>query len=175
LAEWTVEPRAEVFAERFAQCRGQCVSVQNPLVPRINPKFAGYRLRVGRSPIHRYGVFALEDIPAGRKVIEYSGKRLTVTQADRMHASKDGYLATLSSLWVVDPSIGGSGAEFINHSCNPNLKWRRVRGHLFYFSRRKIPKGEELTGDYGYPLKLKRIPCRCGVPTCRGTLRYTFA
>lgn len=129
---------------------------------------------MGRSPIHRFGVFAEEEIPAGRRVIEYTGRRLSVEQADRVKSPKDGYLATLSSRWVADPSVGGSGAEIINHSCNPNLKWRRSRGRLFYFSRRKIHVGEELTGDYAYPLHLVRVPCRCGAPNCRKTLRYVL-
>lgn len=29
----------------------------------INARVACYRLRIGRSKLHRYGVFALEDIP----------------------------------------------------------------------------------------------------------------
>lgn len=41
--------------------------------------------------------------------------------------------------------VGGSGAEFINHSCDPNFKWRRIRRRLFYYGRRKIKVGEELT------------------------------
>jgi uncharacterized protein len=144
------------------------------MMPRIDPRIARFRLRVGRSRIHRYGVFALEDIPAGRQVIEYTGKRLTVAQASQIDFPKDAYLATLSSRWIADPSVGGSGAEIINHSCQPNLIWRRIRGHLFYFSRRKIRAGEELTGDYAYPLKLRRVPCRCGARSCRGTLRYAL-
>jgi SET domain-containing protein len=144
------------------------------MTARVDPRFARFRLRVGRSRIHQYGVFALEDIPAGQQVIEYTGKRLTVAQANQIDFPKDGYLATLSDRWVADPSRGGSGAEIINHSCNPNLKWRRIRGRLFYFSRRKIRAGEELTGDYSYPLHLRRVPCRCGARNCRGTLRYVL-
>ena len=138
----------------------------------INPRFANYRLRVGRSPIHRYGVFALEEIPPGRRIIEYTGKRLTAAQANRVLPPKDAYLATVNDKWVRDPGVGGSGAEFINHSCKANLEWRRIRGRLFYFSRRRIRVGEELTGNYAYPIKLRRIPCNCGALACKGTLRF---
>ena len=31
------------------------------------------------------------------------------------------YLARLDSYWTVDGADGGSGAEFVNHSCDPNL------------------------------------------------------
>ena len=142
------------------------------VTPQIDPKFARYGLRVGRSPVHRYGVFALEEIPRGRLVIEYTGKRLTYDQAQKIRPPRDAYVATVSDRWLVDARIGGSGAEFINHSCNPNLSWRRIRGHLFYFSRKKIRVGEELTGGYGYPIKIRRVPCHCGARGCKGTLRY---
>jgi uncharacterized protein len=144
------------------------------MIPRINARIARYHLRVRRSRIHGYGVFALEEIPAGKQVIEYTGKRLTLSQADRIEPPKDAYIATLSEKWCVDPSVGGSGAEFINHSCRPNLEWRRVRGRLFYFSRRRIRPGEELTGNYRYPIKLQRIPCHCGARGCKRTLRYVL-
>lgn len=145
------------------------------MVRRINPKHARYRLRLGTSDIHRYGVFALEEIPAGKHVIEYTGRHLTLEQADRIAPPREMYIATLNDHTCIDPSVGGSGAEFINHSCKPNLEWRRTRGHLIYFSRRKIRVGEELTGNYRYPIKLKRIPCRCGERGCRGTLRYMLS
>lgn len=139
---------------------------------RIDPKFARYRLRVGPSRIHRHGVFALEDIPAHRRVIEYTGRRLSTAAANRIDPPQDAYLAHVNDRFVVDPSVGGSGAEFINHSCNASLEFRRIRGRLFYYSRRKIRAGEELTGNYRYPIHLRRIPCHCGARNCTGTLRY---
>jgi SET domain-containing protein len=138
---------------------------------RIDPKFARFRMKVGRSAMHRYGVFALEDIPADRRVIEYTGKRLNLEHAAKIRAPEDSYLAWISSNVYVDGRRNGSGAELMNHSCAPNLVARRVRGHLLLFSRRKIRAGEELTWNYHYPIKLERIPCHCGARGCRGTLR----
>ncbi len=63
---------------------------------RINAKAARFRLRVGRSKLHRYGVFALEDIPRDRRVIEYTGKRVTVEQAARIRPPADIYIAWIS-------------------------------------------------------------------------------
>jgi uncharacterized protein len=142
------------------------------MTPRIVSKSVRYRLRVDRSHIHRFGVFAEEEIPAGQRVIEYRGRRITNIQANRIKSPREEYLADLNSRWVLDPSVGGSGAEFINHSCDPNLEWRRIRGRLFYFSCRKIKIGEELTSDYKNPSHLVRVPCHCGARNCRGTLRY---
>jgi uncharacterized protein len=141
---------------------------------RIAAKFARFRMQIGRSALHRYGVFALEDIPASRRVIEYTGRHLNLEQAAKIRAPEDIYIAWINSKLYVDARCGGSGAEFMNHSCAPNLVARRIGRHLYLYSRRRIRSGEELTWSYRYPIKLKRIPCRCGAPRCRGTLRYVW-
>jgi uncharacterized protein len=142
------------------------------MASRATPKSAHFKLRIGPSEIHRQGVFALEDIPAGRRVIEYTGKRLTWSQGMDLKAPEDRYLVRLNDKWLLDSRIGGTGAQFINHSCVPNLSFRRMAGHLFFYSKWKIRAGEELTVHYGYPVKITRVPCRCGSRRCRGTLRY---
>ena len=142
---------------------------------RIDAKFARFRMRIGHSAKHRYGVFALEDIPGGRQVIEYKGKRLGLEQAAKLRPPEDSYLAWISGGVYADARRGGSGAEFMNHSCQPNLEQRRVGGRLLLFSRRNIRAGEELTWNYHYPIKLRRIPCTCGARRCRGTLRLVLS
>lgn len=138
----------------------------------IDQRFGRYKLEIRRSQIHSLGVFALEEIPARRPIIEYTGKRLTVEQALALKPPRDRYLVRLSQRWIADGSVGGSGAELVNHSCDPNLVWKRSRGRVTLWSRRRIHAGEELTLRYAYPVKLTRVPCRCGSPKCRGTLRY---
>ena len=122
------------------------------------------------SPIHRYGVYAAEDIPAQRKVIEYAGERISRRETRRRGLGPHTYLFTLDSYWTVDGSVGGSGAEYINHSCEPNLRAAVVKGHILYFSKRTILAGEELTVDYRFPRKIEDVPCRCGASKCRGTI-----
>jgi SET domain-containing protein len=141
----------------------------------INPKVARYRLRIARSRLHRYGVFALEDIPRGRRVIEYTGKRLSYGDAARIAPPRDTYIAAMSSVWCVDGSSSGSGAQYVNHSCRPNLVWRCLRGRLYLFTLRRIRSGEELTVAYRYAIKIRRVPCRCGARRCRGTLRVMLS
>ena len=68
--------------------------------------------------------------------------------------------------------MGGSGAELINHSCDSNLTWWSRKGRIFFFSRRPIAAGRELTIGYGYPTKARRLPCHCGERRCRKTLGY---
>jgi len=104
------------------------------------------------SPIHRWGIVAGELIPKGRQVIEYTGERISRVETARRGrlCTKLNYLFTLDNYWTLDGSIGGSGAEFINHCCEPNCKARITDGHIYYYSKRDIQPGEELTVDYRF-------------------------
>lgn len=138
----------------------------------INPERARFRLIVQASRINRFGVFAEERIPAGRRIIEYTGERVGRREARRRSDLSCSYLFAMDGYWL-DGAIGGSGAEYVNHSCAPNLRARRVRGRILYFSRRAIDKGEELTIDYDYSPNVRQVPCHCGTPACRGTINRT--
>ncbi len=115
-------------------------------------------------------MFALEHIPARRKVIEYTGERISRRETRRRSEDDLIYLFELNAYWCVDGSVGGSGAELINHCCDPNLYATILKGHILYFSRRPIAPGEELTVDYHFEKKMIRVPCRCGAKNCRGTI-----
>ncbi len=128
-------------------------------------------MKLARSKIHRWGVYATEFIPAGRKVIEYTGEKISRKETKRRaDLSKLTYLFTLDSYWTIDGAAGGSGAEYINHSCEPNLVSRILKGHILYMSVRDIRPGEELTIDYHFDKKVETVLCRCGSPKCRGTI-----
>src|SRR5579864_2186313 len=45
--------------------------------PRNREKCTRFRIQIKRSRIHRYGVFALEEIPRRKFVIEYAGERIS--------------------------------------------------------------------------------------------------
>jgi len=156
---------------------------------RLDPKLAYFKLHIRRSRIERYGVFANEAIPRGKRVIQYTGERISHREATqralrvlwalkpealrravtKLLAGKAErvYSIRLNRRWALDGSNGGSGAEFMNHSCDPNLTVRRIRGQIFLYSFRKIRAGEELTVDYGFRCALQ---CRCGSANCRGTM-----
>jgi SET domain-containing protein len=136
--------------------------------PSIDPRYVCFEISIRQSKIHRYGVYALERIPAHRKVIEYTGKRLNRKQAKYTEHT---YLFTLDNYWSIDGAVGGSGAEIINHSCDPNLVSRIIKGHIIYMSLRVIKPGEELTVDYNFSKNTEREPCHCGARNCRGTIQ----
>ena len=137
----------------------------------INPRVASFQLHIGRSPVHGFGVFADEVIPAGKRIIEYTGERIARREAvKRWDPKQASYLFRLDSYWRIDGAVGGSGAEFVNHSCEPNIMAVIRRGTIHFFSKRRIKRGEELTLDYKYSPDLERLPCRCGARSCRGVM-----
>jgi uncharacterized protein len=143
-------------------------------VPKINPDYTCFKIDLAQSKIHRWGICAGEFIPAGRKVIEYTGERISRRETKRRSELSDLiYLFTLDAYWTLDGSVGGSGAEYINHSCDPNLVTRIVKGHIIYMSMCDINPGEELTVDYRFDKKVERVECRCGTAKCRGTINLT--
>ena len=138
--------------------------------PSIDSRFTSFQLQIRESRIHKRGVYALEHIPAQRKVIEYTGERIGRRETKRRGCGDVTYLFTLDDYWTIDGAVGGSGAEIINHSCDPNLRSCILRGHILYFSRRGIQRGEELTVDYRFSDKIGEVPCRCGSRRCRGVI-----
>jgi SET domain-containing protein len=109
--------------------------------------------------------------PRGEYVIEYTGQLLS----RRNHKAICGkrryvFTYTLDGYWTLDGAVRGSGAERVNHSCDPNL-YAEIRGHRVYFySLRRIKKGEELTVDYQFEYSKTPVPCLCGASKCRGTI-----
>jgi hypothetical protein len=146
------------------------------------------RIAMRRSPIHGNGVFALVDIPAAVRLVQYRGAIITQAQADRRYdgTSDSGhtFLFILNERFVVDANVDGNVARWINHSCDPNCEavihehdHDRRRDRVIIETVRAIRAGEEITYDYGivldepYTPKLKRIwACRCGATNCSGTL-----
>lgn len=140
------------------------------------------RLALRRSGIHGKGVFAREPIPAGTRLIEYVGERITREEGDRRYPWVDSVpyhtlLFTIEDDLVVDGGVGGNVSRFINHSCEPNCTSVVEDQRIFVESLRDIPPGEELTYDYNLITEgrhtaaaKRRFPCHCGAPSCRGTL-----
>ena len=138
--------------------------------PHLDPRYACFELSIRRSRIHRYGVYAEAPIPRNRKVIEYTGERINRREAKRRDGGDCTYLFGIDAYWTIDGSVGGSGAEIINHSCEPNLISRVMKGHILYMSLRAIKRGEELTVDYNFSKAVEHTPCSCGAKSCRGKI-----
>lgn len=145
-------------------------------------KAAKPRVAVRNSPIHGRGVFALNTIVKGARIIEYTGERMSHAEADRRYGDlHDGSSHTMlfaaTDKVVIDATKRGGPARWINHSCAPNCEANEEDGRVFIDAIRPIKPGQELSYDYNLVLeerhtpKLKREhPCHCGMRDCRGTL-----
>ncbi len=144
--------------------------VAKPDAPRIDERHTCYKLVIAPSAIHRWGVYAGEAIPAKRKLMEYTGERCNRTETKRRAGGSLNYMFTLNSYWALDGTVGGSGAEYVNHSCDPNCYAWIFKDHILYMTKRPIKKGEEITLDYHFAKDVDRVPCSCGSAKCRGTI-----
>lgn len=138
--------------------------------PALNAAACYFALRHARSPIHRWGIFASVPIPAGLRVIEYTGERISPQEAIRRSLRSQLYLFYLSPTQQIDGAIGGSGAEYINHSCEPNLRAAVKRRRLYLLTLRAIEAGQELLLDYRINSDGPRLSCHCEAASCRGYL-----
>lgn len=117
-------------------------------------------------------MYALRAITKNTRIVDYAGERISHKQSDRRERA---HLAA-GKIWcfavnrrtVVDASVGGNTARFINHSCRPNCYSRVVDGTIWICAGRNIAAGEELTYRY-YSEGAAGIRCRCR-PGCRTML-----
>ena len=136
-------------------------------------------VRLGRSGLHGFGLFARDFIPQDTQIIEYVGEHITKAEAQRredrrlarLAAGGDGcvYVFELNQRSDLDGQVPWNPARRINHSCAPNCESQQGRGRIWIVARRDIAPDEELTYDYGFPYSEWRDhPCRCGAVGCVG-------
>lgn len=128
------------------------------------------------------GLQAAEAIDSGQFIIEYGGEKIDSQEflKRREQYSKRGlkhfYFMKISTNNIIDPTIRGNIAKFINHSCDPNTETQKLavndKDRIGFFAKRKISTGEEITYDYQY----KRYggqhaqKCLCQSSNCSGWL-----
>lgn len=119
------------------------------------------RFAIKRSASGGLGFFTLVPIERDKKIIEYTGPRLTRAEADEKGGK---YLMTISENRFIDGSPRSNLARYINHSCRPNAKAYRTGGRVWIWSTRNIKAGEEILYDYGkayFNQIIKPLGCRC--------------
>lgn len=119
-----------------------------------------FELAVKRSPTG-LGLYALEPIPKGARIIEYTGRVLTPEEES---SSRSKYLFEISDKKTIDGSDRTNKARYINHSCRPNCEPVIKGGRVYIFSKRAIRVGEELVYNYGtnyFEDIIKPMGCRC--------------
>ena len=132
--------------------------------------------------MHGVGAVAIRHIPRGTRLIEYAGARITPAEADKRYPDEPGvshhtYLFAIDDDIVIDASVDGNDARFINHSCDPNCDAVVENGRIWIETIPDVSPGEELAYDYAFvlperhtPAAKRRYPCTCGSEKCRGTI-----
>ncbi|KAI1891323.1 hypothetical protein AGOR_G00142620 [Albula goreensis] len=133
---------------------------------------------LARSRIQGLGLYAAKDIEKYTMVIEYIGtiiRNEVANRKEKMYESQNRgvYMFRIDGEHVIDATITGGPARYINHSCAPNCVAEVVtfeKGHkIIISSNRRIQRGEELCYDYKFDLEddQHKIPCHCGAVNCR--------
>ena len=123
--------------------------------------------KIGKYVIKRtgsgLGLFALKPIPAGTRIIEYTGPLVSNEEVERRTKGK--YFFGVNTKWSIDGSPRSNTARYINHSCRPNCDAVVSKRRVWIWSRRAIKAGEELSYDYGkeyFDDHIKPVGCKCG-------------
>jgi len=131
---------------------------------------------LARSKIAGLGLYAARDLERGQMIIEYIGEviraNLTDIREKRYEDQNRGiYMFRLDDDRVVDATLTGGVARYINHCCEPNCVTETVEladWHIIIFANRRISRGEELSYDYKFDFEDdNKIPCLCGANDCR--------
>ncbi|KAE8595665.1 hypothetical protein XENTR_v10015836 [Xenopus tropicalis] len=133
---------------------------------------------LARSRIQGLGLYAARDIEKHTMVIEYIGtiiRNEVANRKEKLYESQNRgvYMFRIDNEHVIDATLTGGPARYINHSCAPNCVAEVVtfeKGHrIIISSNRRIQKGEELSYDYKFDFEddQHKIPCHCGAVNCR--------
>lgn len=130
---------------------------------------AAAAVEIRASRIHGTGVFASISFPAGARVIEYAGVRITKAESLARCQRDNAFIFALDHDFDLDGAVEWNPARFINHSCDPNCEAGCIGGGIWIAALRDIAAGEELSFNYGYGLEdFREHPCRCGAVGCIG-------
>ncbi|CAL2036560.1 unnamed protein product [Caenorhabditis brenneri] len=138
------------------------------------------RVLLARSQIAGLGLYAKKAISMGEYIIEYKGEvirsEVCEVREKRYIAQNRGvYQFRIDENWVVDATMSGGVARYINHSCDPNCSTEILptgggpsNQKIIIMANRPISEMEELTYNYNFDLEdpTDKIPCLCGAPNC---------
>jgi SET domain-containing protein len=136
-----------------------------------HPPYQKFAVRVARSRIDGFGVFAAEPIPPRRKIGEVRGESISIAEA-RRRARGQQRIMIVEVSWkrAIDASGSTDPMRFTNHSCAPNARLTIRDGRIEFYALRAIAPAEEITVGYGETHHEGRLACRCGAPNCVGRL-----
>lgn len=123
------------------------------------------------SPSIGFGVFATALIPQGTIVYVQDALEI-VLPPNHPLLTADIYQPILDKYSTVEKDgsrlLSWDIARYVNHSCQSSTL---STGYGFEVALRDILPGEEITDDYGQFNLPYEMPCTCGQPNCRGSVR----
>lgn len=117
------------------------------------------------------GLFVKKPFPKNEKILKIIGKLITCdvddkideeTRTNTYRYNKDLYLSPKGRL-----------GNFINHSCDPNVKVEKIGKNLFIVTLKNIAKDKEIFFDYSTLIAsddIWQMKCNCGNIKCRHTI-----
>ncbi len=128
-----------------------------------------YPVRIAKSRIAGKGAYALQRIPARKKIGDLGGVIISMKEAMKLIKNlKVINLVELDNDLALNAADNPNDMRFINHSCDPNTYLRVMKDRVEFYALKNIKKGEELSCDYGETHHDGKLPCRCGAKNCRG-------
>ena len=139
-----------------------------PKVKHSNPSSNEF-VFVAPSKIEGKGLFARSSILKGTDVVCYQGPLISAEEGNLLSTQGNRYIFAFNRKFYIDGSVKWNLARHANHSCNPNCEIVKVNSQVYLRSVREIPKGEEITYNYGYSFDgYENNPCLCGAKNCIG-------
>ncbi|HNP22142.1 MAG TPA: SET domain-containing protein [Panacibacter sp.] len=130
-----------------------------------------FKIANKKSKIDGTGAFALQPIPARKKIGDLGGEIISLREARRRAKNtKRVAMVEFGDGRALDASVKPNELRYINHSCSPNSFMRICYSRVEFYTLRPINKGEELTCDYGPTHHDGKLKCDCGSPGCKGFL-----
>ena len=111
-----------------------------------------------------HGLFAVDQIPKNRFIIEYWGKLVPDEEAQKIGGR---YLFELENGKTIVGTTHKNTGRYANHSCKGNAEVRITGNRVFLFSTKQIKPGDEIVYDYGkeyWNAFIKPKGCLC--PPC---------
>ena len=134
-----------------------------------------------KSHVHGSGLFTVQNIKKGTKIIEYIGDKVTKKEGDKRadkqikkykRNKNNGmvYIFELNKLYDIDGSVAYNHAKLINHSCNPNCEVEIINNEIWISAIKNKKKNNELSYNYGYSYDTDYVDhiCKCGSSKCVG-------
>lgn len=132
-------------------------------------------LIVAESSIHGYGVFTPFEIPENTLLMEYKGEIIGKCMSDKREQLykrnniDSVYMFSISEDMIIDATLTGNKARYVNHSCNPNCeailsyKDRSIK----YCTIRNVAANEELLINYNMGFDMNAETCNCNDSGCK--------